>query len=255
MCVVMCVVGVVVGLDPPCAGPPCGGPPCTGPSSSGPPSARPPSACETPVASGARPENSKRAHLTAPALPNTTKNPREDPQRETKRSKLGAGDGKKKHKILGPHPSGRAITHTRSRTWIGQNWIGPNWIGQNWIGQKLIGQKLIGQKWIGQTWIGPNWSNQEGQNGIGQSRSLPLQGVSGGSTGENDLWFQGGFEPTLLWFQGFQTTEEKEKQKKEEKRCQTTPQWIEPNAFWFQGGFRPNPLWFGGFEQVRFYPF
>ena len=38
--------------------------------------------------------------------------------------------------------------------------------------QKSIGQNWIGQNWIGQNWIGPNWPNQDGQNGIGQSRSL-----------------------------------------------------------------------------------
>ena len=51
--------------------------------------------CETPAAppdraAGARTrqsENSKRAHLRAPALQNTTKIPREDPQRDTMRTK------------------------------------------------------------------------------------------------------------------------------------------------------------------------
>ena len=37
-----------------------------------------------------------------------------------------------------------------------------------------IGQKWIGHQWIGQNWIGPNRSNQDGQNGIGQSRSLSM---------------------------------------------------------------------------------
>ena len=51
--------------------------------------------CETPAAppdraAGARtrqPENSKRAHFRAPALQNTTKIPREDPQRDTETAK------------------------------------------------------------------------------------------------------------------------------------------------------------------------
>ena len=42
-----------------------------------------------------QPENSKREHLTAQALPNTTKKPREDPQRETKRAKMVTGERKK----------------------------------------------------------------------------------------------------------------------------------------------------------------
>ena len=36
-------------------------------------------------------------------------------------------------------------------------------------------------------WIGPNWSNQDGQNGIGQSRSLPSPGVSPGWGGGEGL--------------------------------------------------------------------
>ena len=40
-----------------------------------------------------QPENSKRAHLRVPAFKNTTKIPREDPQR--KRMKMVAGNGKK----------------------------------------------------------------------------------------------------------------------------------------------------------------
>ena len=51
------------------------------------------------------PENSKRAHLRAPAFENTTKIPREDTQRDTKRAKMGAGE-EKKREILGPHPLG-----------------------------------------------------------------------------------------------------------------------------------------------------
>ena len=53
-----------------------------------------------------QPENSKRAHLTAPALPNTTKIPREDPQRDTKRAKRW-WETEKKARNFGPsHPPG-----------------------------------------------------------------------------------------------------------------------------------------------------
>ena len=81
------------------------------------------------------------AHLTAPALPNTTKKPREDPQRETNRAKMEAGDGKKSAKFWAPtlrgHPLGPTI---RCPTLRGPNFSGfgptdQNWIGQNWIGQ------------------------------------------------------------------------------------------------------------------------
>ena len=69
--------------------------------------------CETPAAppdraTGARtrqPENSKRAHFRAPALQNTTKIPREDPQRD-RNSETVAGKGRKSAKFWAPHPSG-----------------------------------------------------------------------------------------------------------------------------------------------------
>ena len=41
----------------------------------------------------------KRAHLSFPAFKNTTKIQREDPQRERKRAKMGAGEGKKSAKF------------------------------------------------------------------------------------------------------------------------------------------------------------
>ena len=43
----------------------------------------------------------KRAHFRVPALRNTTKIPREDPQRGKKRTKMGSGRGKKKREISG----------------------------------------------------------------------------------------------------------------------------------------------------------
>ena len=50
--------------------------------------------CETP------------AHLRVRAFKNTTKIPREDPQRETNRAKMGTGEEKKKREILGSPPLG-----------------------------------------------------------------------------------------------------------------------------------------------------
>ena len=63
-----------------------------------------------------QPENSKRAHLTAPALPNTTKIPREDTQRKTKRAKMGAGEGKKRRKMLGGPADQHTLQHTPTPT-------------------------------------------------------------------------------------------------------------------------------------------
>ena len=154
---------------------------------------------------------------------NTTKIPREDTQRETKRARMGAGEEKKReilgppqigappfgapprappfgahpsgphpsgphpsgHQTSGPHPSelhpsgpdffwvwaphfGDPMTHTRSRNGLAKNGFAKIGFGPNWPGHQ------DGQKWIGQNWIGQNWSTQDGQNGIGQSRSLPL---------------------------------------------------------------------------------
>ena len=72
---------------------------------------------------------------------NTTKIPREDTQRDTKKSETGGGR-RKKSRNFGPSTLRGHDTHQI-------------------------------QKWIGQKWIGPNWSNQDGQNGIGQSGSFP----------------------------------------------------------------------------------
>ena len=53
-----------------------------------------------------QPENSKRAHFRAPALQNTIKIPRDNPQREKKRMNFAAGMGRKRAKFWAPHPSG-----------------------------------------------------------------------------------------------------------------------------------------------------
>ena len=54
-----------------------------------------------------QPESSKSAHMR-----NTTKNPREDPQRGKKRTNFVAGQGKKKREISGPPPFGPPPTST-----------------------------------------------------------------------------------------------------------------------------------------------
>ena len=53
-----------------------------------------------------QPENSKRAHLSAPALQTPPKIPREDPQRGKKRTNFVAGRGEKKTRNFGPSPFG-----------------------------------------------------------------------------------------------------------------------------------------------------
>ena len=72
-------------------------------------------------AAGARtrqPENSKRSHLRVPAFENTTKIPREDTQRDTKRATIVAGERGKSA------PSGQLHDTHQIQKWIGQNWLG-----------------------------------------------------------------------------------------------------------------------------------
>ena len=84
------------------SGPPCAGPPCAGPPSAG--------CCVKPQRLWGRrgftrqPKNSKRAHLSAPAL-QTPKFYEKTPQRGKKRTNFAVGEGKKKREFLGPHPS------------------------------------------------------------------------------------------------------------------------------------------------------
>ena len=67
--------------------------------------------CETPAASGPLGLHTKTRELQTytlegPGASNTTKKPREDPQRERKRTKMRAGEGKKSAKFWVSHPSG-----------------------------------------------------------------------------------------------------------------------------------------------------
>ena len=70
-----------------------------------------------------QPENSKRAHLSAPALQTPPKFHEKDPQKT--RTNFVVGEGKKKHEILSPPPFG---LHHDTRN-----------VGQKWIGLKLTG--------------------------------------------------------------------------------------------------------------------
>ena len=139
-CVLLCVVVCCCVLDPPvlpCAGPPCG-PPCAGPPHAGPlpfslflslfgcllvdfwcfrrsghsnvPIWALGLSCETPAASGPPGLHTTTRELQTRTIEgsgasNTTKIPRKDPQRETKRAKVG-GEREKSAKFWVPHPSG-----------------------------------------------------------------------------------------------------------------------------------------------------
>ena len=65
--------------------------------------------CETPAASGpsgfhTTTRELQTCTLEAPALQNTTKIPREDPQRDTNKSEKVAGKGRKSAKFWATHP-------------------------------------------------------------------------------------------------------------------------------------------------------
>ena len=101
-----------------------------------------------------------------PGASNTTKIQQED-TRERQKARNGDGRGEKKREILDLPPFGATLwgaTMTpRSKIGLVKIGLAKVGFGQNWPGQNQDGQK----------WIGPNWPNQDGQNGIGQSRSLP----------------------------------------------------------------------------------
>ena len=124
-----------------------------------------------------QPENSKRAHLRAPA---SSKHHQKTTRRHTvrdKKSKTGGGRRKESAKFWAPHPSGPnffwvwaphfgAMTHTRSRNGLAKNGLAKNW-------PKLAGPK---PRWPKMDWLKlvlAKIGQKDGQNGIGQSRSLP----------------------------------------------------------------------------------
>ena len=63
----------------------------------------------------------KRAHLRAPAFKNTTKIPREDTQRDRKKSEMVAGEGRKGEILGGPVEGGPAEGRSSVR-WSGAGW-------------------------------------------------------------------------------------------------------------------------------------
>ena len=79
-------------------------------------------------------ETAKRAHLSAPALQNTTKIPREDPQRGKKRTNFAAGEGKKSAKF-----------------WAVQGKGGP---GKGGPGRVVPGRAVPGRRFSGRAVLG-----------------------------------------------------------------------------------------------------
>ena len=85
-----------------------------------------------------QPENSKRAHFRAPALQNTTKIPREDPERHRK----VAGKGRKKAQNFGPPTSrGPTLRGPTIFSWFGPpSWAPPFGAPPFWAGLTKVGQ-------------------------------------------------------------------------------------------------------------------
>ena len=119
----------------------------------------------------------------APALQNTTKIPREDPQRDTKRAKRWREREEKNAKFWAPHPCGAPpfrgptlLNPPRCR--FGQS--RPIKVGQSRCGQSRSNKggqsrsNVFGQSRFGQSRNWPKSANKDGQSRIGQSRSQPL---------------------------------------------------------------------------------
>ena len=167
----------------------------------------------------------KRAHLRVPAFKNTIKIQREDTQRETKRAKVGAGEGKQKRNF---GRSGVGWSSTRRSGAGGSGETGgtggskittpapntehptPNTQHDNnttttkWIGQKRIGQNWIGQVgWPTKDWPKLDWPESATSNCLcpGAPACLVNNSVSYGPrqrNGHDRLWpFQ--FWPIHFW--------------------------------------------------------
>ena len=114
--------------------------------------------------------------------------------RETQKNRNGHGKRKKNAKFLGRGPTLRGPTlraplflgSVRAPHPLGPHPLGPHPLGPHGSGPTLRGPttsgphhdtKNIPKNWIGQNHDGQNWIGQklcqDGQNGIGQNRSLP----------------------------------------------------------------------------------
>ena len=122
-----------------------------------------------------QPKNSKRAHLRAPVLQtNTTKIPREDTQID-KKSTNGGGSGNNKRE--GQGTTSAKFSLQGPAPWSPPLRGPPFWAPPFGVRFFLGLGPPFGPHHDTHTdpnWIGHNWSNQDGQNGTGQSRSLPL---------------------------------------------------------------------------------
>ena len=150
-------------------------------------------------AAGARtrqPENSKRAHLSAPVLQTPPKIPREDPQRDTETAKRWREKEEKARNFgplhpSGPHPFGappfRGPTLSGPHPFGAPPFRGPTLLGPHPSGPTLRGPTLRGPTFSrfgphpatptfrGSTlrsWFGQNRPTRVGQSRFGQSRSI-----------------------------------------------------------------------------------
>ena len=111
-----------------------------------------------------QPENSKRAHLTARRFQTPPKNHEKTHNDREKERNWWWETEKKSAKFWAPHPSGPHPSGPHS--------LGPDFF---WVwAPPFVPWHTPDPKmdWPKMDW--PNWSNQDGQNGIGQSRSLPM---------------------------------------------------------------------------------
>ena len=92
----------------------------------------------------------------------------ENTQRDTKRTNMGAGEGKTKSEIFG-HPSG-SILWGPHFSWV---WAlalqAPSSVRGHFPRPHHDTHQI--QQWIGQNWIGPNWMTKIGLGHIGRAKT------------------------------------------------------------------------------------
>ena len=143
-----------------------------------------------------QPENSKRAHLSVPALQSPPKIHQKTLGEKDKKNEIGAGEGKKSAKFWGPQPSGSHPSGPSpfwERAQRGPPRPTPQWrdgwaivgqlrlakVGQNLFGQSRFGQSRIGQRMakVGLAKVGISPDRRQAYHSFEESL-LPAQSFS-----------------------------------------------------------------------------
>ena len=106
-----------------------------------------------------QPENST-CTFDSPSASNTTKIPRKDPKRKTKRAKMGREREKKARNFGLPTLRGSTLRAPtlRGSTVLGSTLLGSTLLGSTLLGSTLLGSTLLGSTLRGSTLRGPTFS-------------------------------------------------------------------------------------------------